>query len=187
MAGVPALLIGVVAMALTAGLCVLASVHLDGVIDAHCGPALGWPPAFGQSLFNWLVLSAVLMPFALWLARPGWRLIDLLGIQALARAPFALVAGVMLGLRMLVDLPDLPALMQEGQTPSAADNARLFVHATVTLVPLAWSIYLMYRSFAICVDATTDKVIGAFIAALVIAEVVSKVACGLLFQRLYGA
>ncbi|MFK8017841.1 MAG: hypothetical protein AB8G17_20625 [Gammaproteobacteria bacterium] len=179
-AGAQALLLGCAILALTALVASFASVHLDGIIDAHYGAPLSVLRGLAEGALNVTIMTLVLAPVVFFLGRPGWRFIDLLGTQVLARAPFVLIALIMLGYPMFIELPDVVALSQSGTAPTSAQALALLGLTALTLPPVIWSVYLMYRSFSTCADLRGGKAIVAFVIALIVAETLSK----LIFLRL---
>jgi len=174
LAGPQALITGLVLIALTAVFCVWGGVHLDGVIDAHYGKTQTFPLAVAEGLINFLLLTGVLIPLAYVIGKPGFRLIDLIGTQALARAPYLLVAIIML-IGSSTGLPEMAEFANAAQPPSGTALIKLLGFGLATVLMSVWSIYLMYRSFAFCTNAKTSKAVACFIVGLVIAEVISKI------------
>lgn len=173
-AGGTALAAGVGAILVAAAICTLAGVHFDGIIDAHYGPKTFFPITAAEGFINFLVMTAVLTPVAYLIGRPGFRIIDLIGTQALARAPFVLLALVMLAGKSM-GLEQVSLALAEGTKPSAPDLALLMGSGLLTLLTVGLAVYWMYRSFAICTHTSGTKTIAWFVGALVLGEVLSKI------------
>ena len=116
--------------------------------------------------------------FGLIFSHSSFRMIDVLGTQALARWPTLLTALVM--------LPDANRRFGEylmsklGQSGAAATinstDAIIFVIAAIiALLMIIWMVVLMYRAYVVSCNVKGAKAIWTFIASLISAEVVSKV------------
>ena len=63
------------------------------------------------------------------------------------------------------------------QIPSASADAVIFFASSLAIVICTiWMCVLMYQSFSICCNVRGKKAISTFIAALLLAEVLSKIA-----------
>ena len=114
------------------------------------------------------------------------------GTQALARFPTLVSAVLSLppGVRryqqhLLSQLADVLrqfGYVLEQRVPNAApvqvgplDGLAFFACALGVLAMLVWMVALMYRAFSVSCNVRGGKAIGVFIAALVLAEAISKV------------
>ena len=178
-AGWTALGIGVVGILLTGALGFLSRSHVDGVLDFHTG--MGAPIWFFvlEGFIDWLSMGALLLLAGLCVSGSRFRIVDLLGTQAMARLPcvvsamFALLPGYGRSVNGLMALGAPPT------DPSALVNkdlAYLIVVSIIVIVMIVWMVALMYRGFSVSCNARGGKAIGAFIVALLLAEVLSKIA-----------
>jgi hypothetical protein len=182
-AGFKALIIGLTFIVAASLLGSLGSMHFDGVLDAHYGPA--WPAwAFiTEGLIDWLSLALVLAIFAAIMHRKTSRFIDVLGTQALARWP-SLITAILLQIPAYKrTLNELVAKAQQAQTaPPTLNPVDMIILIAISILLLAaiiWMVALMWRAFAVSCNAKGPKAIIVFIIAIVISEIISKV---LLFQ-----
>ena len=178
-AGGKALLLGLISLLLTGWLAYLANLRFDGVIDLHMPLDIntGMMVFFSEQLLNWLSLSIVLLVFGLLFAK-SFRIIDLLGTQALARVPMLIVALS----SFLFPVNDVNQYMQytfldQGEAVKVAtyEIIAFGIFILFALFMLIWMIYLMYRSFSISCNISGVKAIVLFIIGLLAAEVISKV------------
>jgi hypothetical protein len=191
-AGGEAMAVGAAILAITSLACISSRTHLDGVLDVHPGSSLPAPSwfYFVEGPLDWLSISAVLLALGKLASRSRVRTIDVFGTQAMARAPYAVLAVVFCvpGLESTTNR-GLSALMRQaaGNNPLASVNALdLTVFLTINVLVLAmlvWLIALMYRAFAVSCNLRGGKAVALFIAGLMSAEIVSK----LVLSAVYGA
>jgi hypothetical protein len=184
LAGGQALALGL-AFILAAGLMGSAvNAHLDGVLDAHVGlqaPIWVFPV---EGLIDWLSMAVTLWGAGLLLSRTRFRALDILGTQALARVPAILLVVV-------AYIPGFQAQAMKLATGDfgivPAEMAAFAVGMCVTVLMAIWMVILMYRGFAMSCNVSGGKAIGAFVVALILAEILSKAAImGLLLVAIPG-
>ena len=184
-AGGSALLVGLAIILIATYIGSLSNTHFDGVLDVHTGKAAPLWLFFAEVLSDWLWISIMLLIAGHIISRShsSVRAIDVFGTQALARAPYLLSA--------LVTLPkgygrfvEFIVSKSTHQTPAVAiggaDVLLFLLGIVVSLVVLIWVILLMYRAYAISCNVKGSKAIISFIAALIVAEILSKLALLLL-------
>ncbi len=181
-AGFAALSMGLAAVLVSGFLGSVTTVHFDGVIDIHVGAG---GPAWVfvvEGLTAWACLSATLILLGLIFHRRGFRLVDVAGTQALARWPGLLVILVLAvrPIRAGFNRCAEALMAKAGGTSPAAGASTIDVMlfglvALVILVVIVWMVALMYRAYAVSCNAKGAKAVVIFIAALVVAEVLSKV------------
>lgn len=178
-AGAKALALGLLTILLAGGIGALGRTHFDGVLDTHTGARAPVWFFLSEGIVDWLCLAVVLLVMGAIVSRTAFRIIDVLGTQALARWPTVLIA--------LATLPEgfrrfsgylLHQLVRPapGLEFSAGDAAIFAVGLTATIVLTVGFIFLMYRAYSISCNVKGGKAIGTFIAALLIAEILSKIA-----------
>ena len=169
-AGLKALLIGLIAMLITAVVAFFSKTHFDGVIDAHTGHILPFYWYLLEPLLAWI---GAVIPFYLAariLSRSSVRLIDMAGTLALARWPYLFVAA------LNFDLPSAPPadIHQIG--------SGLILALVAELLLGIWMVALMYNAFTVSSNLKGRRGTLIFITTLLVAEVLSK----LTFYQLYG-
>ncbi|HSV27775.1 MAG TPA: hypothetical protein VLH60_07765, partial [Sedimentisphaerales bacterium] len=134
-------------IAASAIVCHASSLHFAGVLEAHFyGPA-PMRLFFAEGISAWLSMALVLHFLGVLLAPGPYRLIDMLGTQALARWPYFFVALVSLpgGVRRATDHFFEKAAGQQNVTQISAGDAVLGVIAVlVAVVAAIWMVMLMY-------------------------------------------
>jgi len=173
LSGESALPLGLLAIALTAVVGFFRRIHVDGVLDVHLGrPAPFWF-FLAEGVIDWLCLTLFLGIAALVLSRSRVRLIDLAGMQALARAPQLLAVALL----AVTDVRCIVALAKGGSAASCGPSAIVaFVLLSVAmLVGVVWMVALMYRAFAVACNVSGGRGAAGFIPALLLAEVLSKI------------
>jgi hypothetical protein len=166
-AGEKALVLGWLVMLATACISFFSRTHFDGVLDAHVGMHGSFPLYFLEQFISWS--SAVLIFYMVGrMSSPSAiRPIDVAGTLAFSRSPLIFVALIGFGFPHTIDIRHLD--------PS-------FVLLTLSeLVFIIWMVALMYQAFTVSCNLKGGRATGLFIAAVVIAEVLSK----LLFYLIY--
>ncbi len=185
MAGAPALGLGLLIIAVTALVARRAGLHTDGVLDLNFGPEVALWVLVAQGLINWLCLSVLLLFTGLWLSKGRFRLIDLIGTQALARWPMLLatlwysIPGIGQSIeasttRLLATMPDQPTEVI-APVEYLFDAMWLMLLSLPILAAIVWMVWLMYHGYRLVTNLSGHRAVLSFIAALVIAEVLSKV------------
>ena len=179
-AGAPSLALGLVAILAAGFVGGLSGTYFDGVLDTHTGFAVRPGLFLGAGFLDWLSLSVVLLVMGKLASRTAFRPVDLFGTQALARWP-TLVAA----LAALVPSQHRLAAGFIAQVPTPAPAALDlrtvdFVFGGLAIIVmilcLIWMVWLMYDSYSICCNLRGGKAVRTFIAALLLAEIVSKIA-----------
>ena len=178
-AGFKALVIGLVFVVAASLLGSLGNIHFDGVLDAHYGPA--WPiwAFIVEGLIDWLSLALILAIFAVILWRKTSRFIDVVGTQALARWPSLVVSLILLCGAYKRAINEVVAQAQQGgglAALNAVDMTALIVISVLLIAFVVWMVALMYLAFSISCNAKGAKAAIVFIVALVLGEVISKIA-----------
>ncbi len=167
-AGWQALFAGIIFIAITAFISTYSGAYFDGVIDFHYGKDI----TFLTSIFI-LKIDILSITFCMWIAglliSKKFRIIDILGTMALAKAPMIILAIA----AYFATAPELNKILQNPQTLLSDAG---FVTLIILTIPVTiWSVTLMYQGFKISIGAKGSKLTIAFIVSLFIAEVISKV------------
>jgi len=184
-AGAQALGLGLAAILLAGLLGFLGRTHFDGVLDTHMGAPAPLAVFLAEGLVDWLCLSLVLLVLGKIISKTAFRVIDLVGTQALARWPtlftslITLPGGVQRFARELTKLVTNPGAKIEFRT----SDALFFFAAVVAMLPLlCWMVALMYNSYRVSCNVKGAKAVGTFILGLLLAEILSKIAVVALFK-----
>ena len=169
-AGWQALFIGLIAMALTAVIGKINNVAFDGVLDVHAGATFSFTASFAMQAINLLSIFLTMWLAGVCFSKAKVRAIDIAGTMALARAPMLLLA-------IICFLPIIPAGLY--------DVPRLAIFVVVCLPFIAWTIALMYNAYTVSCNLKGAKAVVSFIGALLVAEVISKVAVFFLLSSLF--
>jgi len=178
-AGWTSLIAGVVIISLTALVCSLGSIHLDGAIDMHHGTeAVPLATAFAESLIDWLCIGIFFYIAGLIFSPSSIRPLDVFGTQALARFPVLINAGVL----SLINAEKTEQYIEwkfmhkgEAVEPSNFEWFSWVMIALVTIVIMIWMIVLMYRAYSVSCNIRGTKGVLSFIGALLVAEIISKI------------
>jgi hypothetical protein len=178
-AGGQALVLGIGMLLLAGWIGWWSGLHFDGVLDAH----IGWRGplwyALVEGVLDWLCMAVLLFAAGKLISRSAFRVIDLAGTQALARWPmlFASVACLPAGVKRFSDVLAREVLKPKPEIPFMHVDALFFLGAMmIILVCTVWMVALMYQSFSVCCNVRGKKAIWTFIGALLLAEVLSKLA-----------
>ena len=182
-----ALMVGLAAILFTGLLGSLSGAHFDGVLDTHVGA--GGPRSLFllEGILDWLCLFGVLLIAGKLASKAPMRIMDLLGTQALARWPDFLICVLTLspGFQRAADAIGLSA--QQGRIESGGPDAIVFLAVTAAMVPIiVWVVWLMYRSYETSSGLKGGKAVATFIAAILVAEILSRLAISALAASLDG-
>ena len=170
LAGLPALIIGIVAMALTAVIGKINHVAFDGVIDVHTGALFGFSASFAMQAVAFLALFLTMWIAGICFSKSRLRVIDIAGTTALARAPMLLLA-------VICFLPVAPA--------GIYDISRIIIFGIICFPFLVWMIALMYNAYTVSCNLKGGKAVISFIGALLVAEIISKLVFIFLLSGLF--
>ncbi len=178
LAGGQALVWGLACIALTAWLGGIFDFRFTGVISfQRTAPAPLWH-AIAQGFMAWAIPSALLYIGGRLISRSRVRPIDVFGTQALARAPWLLIA-------LIAVSPPFRSIVAKLLTEpfldlSAWGVAFISLVALVLILLLVWIVLLMYRAFAVSCNVAGGRAIAVFIAAIALGEVATGAAGRLL-------
>ncbi len=177
-AGWQALIVGIIGIVAAALIGSIGNVHFDGVLDMHIGARASLWFFIAEGFIDWLSLTIVLLLAGLILRRISFRIIDVLGTQALARLPmlFSAVAWLLPANQRVTEA--LMKMIQNPNQPLALQPVDIAVFTAamiIILLMLVWMVALMYRAYAVSCNLKGAKAIVSFIVCLIIAEIISKV------------
>lgn len=191
LAGGLALALGLAILLLTAVVGFFGTAHVDGVLDFHAGRPAPLSLFLIEGAVAWLALAVPLYVAGRLLSRSRrLRAIDVFGTQALARAPYLLAA-------LFTLLPPVQSMLAKLREAVLLGGARppintvlgsgeftVFVAMSVlSALLMAWMIVLMYRAYATSCNIEGTRAVVSFVLALVVGEVLSKVALSLVLGR----
>lgn len=164
LAGLKALLIGLIIVCLSAFLGTFNNVHFDGVIDMHMGTPAPASFFYLETLISILVMSVCLFISGLILSKSKIRIIDVIGTQTLSKAPMIVLAII--------------AFIPYFHFSFSPDMKTIPVNAIVIAllcIPFTiWSVILMYNAYSVSCNISGNKAIISFIVVLIISEILSK-------------
>jgi len=178
-AGGRALALGFLAILATSVIGFLTNTHADGVLDLHVGAPLSLWAFPAEGVIDWLCLAAVLFVIGRLTSQSAFRAVDLFGTQAMARWPSTIgvaAAAAPPFRRFAADLST--SLMASGTWPesSALEVSGFGIVALVIIAAWVWMIALMYHSYSWCCNIKGARGAATFVAGVLVAEVLSKVA-----------
>ena len=107
-----------------------------------------------------------------------FRFVDILGTMTLSKAPFLLLAIVGLFTKM----PDMSNVIKD---PFIMLSSPSLVFLLILSLPvIIWSIALMFNGFKVATGAKGTKLTVTFIAAVFVAEIVSKILIQFIMNKL---
>jgi len=179
--GWPALRLGLAAMAVASLIGWLGRTHFDGVLDVHTGAGAPYAFHLAESLLDWLAMALAVYAVGSILNRRWASPVQVLGTQALARAPMmlAVLPGLLPGFRRYAEhlaagvLGKLPVVR-----PGMADTVIFWLGVVVMVAAVIWMVALMWKGFSVCFKARGTRAVVAFIFAIIVAEALSKIAIG---------
>ncbi|MDR2086844.1 MAG: hypothetical protein LBP72_06675 [Dysgonamonadaceae bacterium] len=154
--------------------------HFDGVLDVHYG-CNEMPASLSRHLYcvfiSRIIAIAVFYITAVILSSSKIRLIDIAGTITTAQWPllFAPLIGFLPGMRFCegsVNTLNVEAIMIFFREHLVG----LLFGVLFMLILLIWSVFLMYNAYSVSANIKGGKGIASFIAALFVAEIISKIA-----------
>ncbi len=165
-----------VVVVLLFGVAFWGGVHLDGALDLHItnkAPSAGLVAA--ESLIAWLTLGIMFMVFSR-VFGGGGSVSDHLAAAGLGRFPFIFAA--LISSRDLLGKAMLKAVTATGDAvtirPQDLLTPAVIVGSLVILMLSAWMIAALLYGFKTASKMTGGKMAAAFVIAMIVAEVISK-------------
>ncbi|HET8573193.1 MAG TPA: YIP1 family protein [Edaphocola sp.] len=164
LAGSKALGIGLAILLVTAVIAGFSHCHFDGALDAHMGADLPAWVYYLEALIAWGITALVFYLTGVIFSTSKIRLVDVLGTTALARYPFFFMAILGFGMPEPTSSVGLPFA-----------NTYIVISLLSVLIAI-WNIALLYHAFSVSCNLKKSKGVKAFIVALIVAEIISKIA-----------
>ena len=143
------------------------NVIFDGAIDMHLVKEISMIQSFEYLTVSTLTLVLVMWITALFISK-SFRFIDILGTMTLSKAPFLLLAIA----GFFTKMPDMSQVMKN---PMVILSSTSFLILMIITVPVViWTIALMYNALKISCGVKGSKLTVAFIVALLVSEIISK-------------
>ena len=180
-AGGKALLTGVIILIVSGAVCYFSNCHFDGLLDFHFG-SINKSPLWiylCEGLINWSVIALLITVSARLITRSRYRVVDVFGTLALARAPYLITVLITLlpGAGRYAQYIGLKVFNTPVSITPAPFDVYVFYTVTITgLVMTIWSVLLMYRAFSISCNSKGKKAVFYFIIIVLFSEVLSKLA-----------
>jgi len=178
-AGFKALLLGLAIILASSFIGSFSNTHFDGVLDVHTGRSAPMWFFLAEGLIDWVCMVIPLFLFGLIVSRSAFRMIDVLGTQALARWPYLIAALAMLPDANRRVLAYLMSKLIQTAPAAAISSIDVLVFGFVMFViilMLIWMVALMYRAYAVSCNIKGAGAVVTFIVSLIGAEVLSKIA-----------
>lgn len=167
-AGLQAFGIGMLLLLLTGFIGSYSNVRFDGVLDMHLGAEISLMKSFSFLAID--IMSVVLvMWFTGLMISKGFRFVDILGTMTLAKAPYLILAVA----GYFCTVPDTKEILNN---PYIVFQSISFILLIILSLPIIiWSITLMYNGFKVSCDVKGTKLTVAFIIAITVSEIISKI------------
>jgi len=167
-AGWQAFFVGLIVIAVTGFIASYGNLLFDGAIDAHFGEEVPIGKMFLLLTIDLISVVLIMYMTGLFISK-NFRFVDVLGTMTLSRAPFLVLALSALFVRQ----PDLSEIIKNPMIVLSYPSFILF--GIISVPVIVWYIALMYNALKISTGVRGTKLTIAFILALLIAEIVSKV------------
>lgn len=173
-AGAKALLFGLLIILATAGISYYSHIHFPDVISVKTCSGLPFYFLVIQGGLNWLVPSLLFYLAALIFSGSSVRAIDVLGTQALARAPYLLAA--MTGFGGLIEKFGRFIMNELAQVGEAVDISNAEMAAAITLILITllltvWMVTLMVNAYKVSANIKDGKLAVIFVVVMIISIV----------------
>lgn len=179
-AGIKAMITGIIIILLTGYLAFLSGCRFDGLISIHFTGY--WPPLLNcllDGVISWLIMSLLLIIAGKFISRSRFRIIDVIGTQALARFPFfifsliSLLPGINIASaryqRRLSSLDSFTDLI-------SADLIPFIIIFGAIILMTVWMITLMYNAFSVSCNVSGKKALFGFGICFLIGAIFSPLA-----------
>ncbi|MDR0843552.1 MAG: DUF3887 domain-containing protein [Acidobacteriota bacterium] len=170
-AGAAALAVGLAAMFVSAFLAWNKGSVFDGVLDFH--PAsVSLVHACLFQLVNWLALGLVMFAAGAIFSPSCIRSIDVLGVMALAKVPFLLLA-------LVLYVPVVGSLMNGLATSLPTTDTRalpvagVLILSVAVLLALVWFVILAFNGFRVACNVRKPRLVPVFIVGILVAELLA--------------
>lgn len=148
-AGVKALVIGLIFMIISGFLCYKFRIRLDGIIDMHYSYKMSFQMCLLDVFKSYLILSVIFSLFS-FLPKVKARIIDIFGTIALANYPLVLMI----------------------LTANLVKNTSLLIIALVPLLFTIWRITLFFNAIKVSFGLKKSNIVAFFIVGFIIAEII---------------
>jgi len=167
-AGWQAFGVGLVFVVITGIICTFSNVAFDGVVDMHLVKSLTLLQSFEFLAID--ILSVVtVMTVTGFIVSKSFRIIDILGTMTLSRSPLLILAFA----GYFAVSPDINELIKD---PTIVFQSISFIILILLSIPVTiCSIILMFNALKVSWGINGNKLGSAFIIALLVAEVISKI------------
>ncbi len=175
-AGFQALLLGLVIILASSFIGSLSNTHFDGLLDVHTGAAKPLWFFLAEGLIDWMSMTVLLIIFGFIVSRSSFRIIDVIGTQALARWPYLITALAMLpnaNRRVLEYIMSKVTQAAPAVTINPADVLVFGFAMIAVLLMTIWMVALMYRAYAVSCNIKGARAVVTFIVSVILAEAVS--------------
>ena len=167
-AGWQAFGVGLVFVIFTGIICTFSKVAFDGVIDMHLVKELTLLQSFEFLAIDLLSLVTIMTATGFIISK-SFRIIDILGTMTLSRSPLIILAIA----GYFTISPDINDIIKD---PIVVFQSVSFIIIILLSIPVTiWSIILMFNALKVSCGINGNKLGSAFIIALLVAEVISKI------------
>jgi len=167
-AGWQAFGVGLMFVISTGIICTFSKVAFDGVIDMHLVKRLTLLQSF-EFLAIDLISLVTIMTATGFIISKSFRIIDILGTMTLSRSPLLILAIA----GYFTISPDINEIIKD---PILVFQSVSFIIIILLSIPVTiWSIILMFNALKVSCGINGNKLGSAFIIALLVAEVISKI------------
>jgi len=173
-AGRDALVLGIVMIIVASIVGSYSNSHFDGILDFHTGAPASLEFFIIEGIIDWLIMGLLLLFAGLLISKSKFRVIDVIGTQALARFPSIIIALIALLpsfqetiSRLAVEPTNIKSLI--------GNNFIVLIGLLIILVITIWMVILMYKAFSVSCNVKGGKAVTFFIVVIIIGEILSKV------------
>ncbi|WP_298156840.1 hypothetical protein [Flavobacterium sp.] len=151
------------------------NAHYDGALDIHFADAVPLHIPFLE-----IVLDTACLGLALFVAaktiNPKTRSIDIFSTVLVARFPLYLIPPMNYNNRMYEETMAITEMAMRNQTNFAIPDMAFFLaFSALSLLLLVWFFVLLWNGYKVACNAKGTTAVLAFIGAIIIAEIISKI------------
>jgi len=183
-AGWESLAAGILILLATSVIGYYSHIHFPDILSVKTNPGIPYYVLLAENGLNWLVPSIILYIAAVIFSSSSVRFIDILGTQALARAPYLLSAFI--GFSGSIDKFGQYTMWKTLNigTPVVMSSGEILLAITLMLfliLSTIWMVVLMYNAFKVSANLKGSKLTIAFIVAMVLSTAITAIAIYQLF------
>ncbi len=173
-AGIQALLLGLLFLAVSIFLGVLFNARFDGLLNLHFVQETNISQLVTEQLINFFSLLILFFLIAKIIGARQARFIDLAGTLLLAMAPLSIMPILNYNELLFTASQGLLEQIQSSQPVESSITAIIVVTSLLMVLAIIYMVSLMFQAYKICTNFKGTKLIVSFMVGILSAAILSK-------------